>query len=39
MSVSPNRGRPIGDHFNGTYLPVEEPSTASEPDNQSDMYE
>jgi hypothetical protein len=29
MSVSPNRGRPIGDHFNGTYLPVEEPSTAS----------
>ena len=23
-------GHPIGDHLNGTYVPVEEPSTASE---------
>jgi hypothetical protein len=29
MSGSPDRGRPSGDHFNGTYVPVEEPSTAS----------
>jgi hypothetical protein len=29
MSGSPNRGRPSGDLFNGTYVPVEEPSTAS----------
>jgi hypothetical protein len=26
----PNRGHPSGDHLNGTYVPVEEPSTASE---------
>jgi hypothetical protein len=32
MSASPNRSRPIGDHFNGTYVPVEEPSTASRAD-------
>src|SRR5215469_7033459 len=25
--------RPNGDHFNGTYAPVEEPSTASFPDS------
>ena len=25
-------GHPSGDHFNGTYVPVEEPSTASEAD-------
>jgi hypothetical protein len=30
MSDSPDRDRPRGDHFNGTYVPVEEPSTASE---------
>jgi hypothetical protein len=29
MSGSPNRGRPSGDLFNGTYVPEEEPSTAS----------
>jgi len=26
------RARPIGDHFDGTYVPVEEPSTASQAD-------
>jgi hypothetical protein len=25
----PRRGHPVGDHFHGTYVPVEEPSTAS----------
>jgi hypothetical protein len=25
----PDRDRPSGDHFDGTYVPVEEPSTAS----------
>jgi len=29
MSASPDRDRPNGDHLNGTYVPVEEPSTAS----------
>ncbi len=27
--------RPNGDHFNGTYVPVEEPSTASGADNSA----
>src|SRR5262245_40962679 len=27
-----NRDRPSGDHFNGTYVPVGKPSTASNPD-------
>jgi hypothetical protein len=34
MSDSPDRDRPSGDHFNGTYVPVEEPSTASRADSQ-----
>src|SRR5208282_3771805 len=29
----PNLSRPIGDYFNGTNVPVEEPSTASETDS------
>jgi hypothetical protein len=29
----PDRDRPSGDHFNGTYVPVEEPSTASGTDS------
>src|SRR6516164_6529824 len=32
MSASPDRDRPNGDHLNGTYVPVEEPSTASKGD-------
>ena len=28
-------GHPSGDHLNGTYVPVEEPSTASNPDMAS----
>src|SRR5262245_16747174 len=28
-----NRDRPNGDHFNGTYVPMGEPSTASEADS------
>jgi hypothetical protein len=32
MHASPTRGRPIGDHLRGTYMPVEKPSTASEGD-------
>src|SRR6516165_1951425 len=35
MSVSPNRVRPIGDHFNGTYLPVEEPSFVPQAEDRS----
>ncbi len=30
MSGPPDRGRPVGDHFHGTYVPVEEPPTASQ---------
>ena len=37
MSGSPNRGRPIGDHLNGTYVPVKEPSTASKAENRSEL--
>lgn len=32
VELPPNRGRPLGNHLIGTYVPVEEPSTASEVD-------
>jgi hypothetical protein len=30
IPISPKCDRPTGDHFDGTYVPVEEPSTASQ---------